>query len=250
MAKGLVTYYTLFMIDLKTRRVHIAGSTPNPNGAFMAQAARNLTDVADGFLLPHRVLICDRDTKFTEQFRRILKDASVDTVLTPRRALDCNAFAERFVRSIKEECLNRMIMLGEPVLHRAIAQFIEYYHQERPHQGLDNAVIDARCPSLAKRRPRRLLARITAKKPERKPARDAGWLKCDHSSRQARPLIFLIRAPGKLSLDPPKLMRDRLGVLSKSKRTKATPGEGRCGHGSEREGRREGVVLVRGHGSS
>ena len=71
-ASGLTTYYTLFLIDLKTRRVHIAGSTPHPNEAFMAQVARNLTAIVHGFLLPHRVLICDRDTKFTEPFRRIL----------------------------------------------------------------------------------------------------------------------------------------------------------------------------------
>ncbi len=104
--RGLVTYYTLFLIDLRTRRVHIAGSTPNPNDSFMAQVARNLTDVVDGFLLRHRFLICDRDTKFTDQFRRLLKGSGIDTVLTPHRAPNCNAYAERFVRSIKEECLN------------------------------------------------------------------------------------------------------------------------------------------------
>ena len=140
--KGLVTYYTLFLIDLKTRRVDVAGSTPHPDEAFMAQVARNLTDAVDGFLLPHRFLICDRDAKFTKQFLRILKDSSVDTVLIPHRAPDCNAYAERFVRSIKEECLSRMIIFGESSLHRAIRQFVEHYHRERPHQGLDNVVIE------------------------------------------------------------------------------------------------------------
>ena len=111
--QGLVTYYTLFLIDLKTRRIHIAGSTPHPNESYLAQVARNLTDAADGFLLPHRFLICDRDRKFTAQFRRLLKDSGVETILTPYRAPNCNAFAERFVRSIKEECLSRMIMFGE-----------------------------------------------------------------------------------------------------------------------------------------
>lgn len=137
-----MTYYTLFLIDLKTRRVHVAGSTPNPDEAFMAQVARNLTDAVDGFLLPHRFLICDRDSKFTDQFRRILKDAGVDTVLTPYRAPDCNAFAERFVRSIKEECLSRTITFGERSLHGAIREYVEHYHGERPHQGLGNELID------------------------------------------------------------------------------------------------------------
>lgn len=123
------------MLDLKTRRVQFAGSTPSPDGAFMTQVARNLTDVADGFLLPHRVLICDRDTKSTEQLRRILNDADVDTALTHRRAPDCDAFAERFVRSIKEECLNRMIMFGEPALHRAIDRLGKRYHQEGPSRS-------------------------------------------------------------------------------------------------------------------
>jgi hypothetical protein len=118
--RGLVTYFTLFLIDVKTRRVHIAGSTPHPCESFMAQVARNLTDDVDGFFLPHSFLVCDRDTKFTEQFRRILNDAGVDTVFTPYRAPNCNAFAERFVRSIKEECLGRMVFFGEVSFSRAI----------------------------------------------------------------------------------------------------------------------------------
>jgi hypothetical protein len=140
--KGLVTHYTLFLIDLKTRRVHIAGSTPNPDEAFMAQVARNLTDAVDGFLLPHRFLICDRDTKFTARFQAILKDSGVGTLLTPYRAPNCNAFAERFVRSIKEECLGRMIFFGERSLRRAIREYAEHYQLERPHQGIGNRVIE------------------------------------------------------------------------------------------------------------
>jgi transposase InsO family protein len=139
--KGLMTYYTLFVIDLKTRRIHIAGSTTTPDESFMAQGARNLTDGVDGFLLRHRYLICDRDSKFTTQFRRALESAGIVTILTPHRAPNCNAFAERFVRSIKEECLNRMMLFGEGSLHRAIREFVEHYHGERPHQGLGNRII-------------------------------------------------------------------------------------------------------------
>src|SRR5215510_12930101 len=107
--RGLVTYYTLFVLDLCTRRVHVAGSTPHPDEAFMAQAARRLTDVVDGFLVGYRALICDRDTKWTNRFRRLIEDAGVRVVQTPIQAPNANAYAERFVRSIRGECLDRMI---------------------------------------------------------------------------------------------------------------------------------------------
>ena len=109
----------------------------------MAQIARNLTDVVDGYLRDHRALICDRDTKFTAQFRRILRDAGVEVVLTPRQAPNCNAFAERFVLSIKSECLGRMIVFGESSLRRAIREYLAYYHVERAHQGIGNVPITA-----------------------------------------------------------------------------------------------------------
>ncbi|MFT4542588.1 MAG: putative transposase [Planctomycetota bacterium] len=94
---GLKTIYVLFVIDLESRRVHLAGLTANPNEAFMAQVARNLTDCMDGFLRGHRFLICDRDTKFTARFKQVLKAVGVEVVLTPVMAPNCNAFAERFV---------------------------------------------------------------------------------------------------------------------------------------------------------
>jgi transposase InsO family protein len=109
----LVTYYTLFVLDLCTRRVHVAGSTPYPDGAFMAQAARRLTDAVAGFLARHRVLICDRDGKWTDEFRALLDGAGVRIVRTPVQAPNANAYAERFVRSIREECLDRLILVGE-----------------------------------------------------------------------------------------------------------------------------------------
>jgi putative transposase len=93
--RGLITYYTLFLIDLRSRRVHVAGSTPSPDAWFMAQAARRLTDVVDGFLVGHRILICDRDGKWTDGFRRILQGAGVRIVLTPVQGPNANAYAER-----------------------------------------------------------------------------------------------------------------------------------------------------------
>jgi putative transposase len=122
--RGLVTYYTLFVIDLRSRRVHVAGSTPTPDASFMAQAARRLTDAVDGFLADHRILICDRDAKWTEGFCRIVQGAGVRMVLTPVQAPNANAYAERFVRSICEECLDRLIFFGEHRLLRAIDEFV------------------------------------------------------------------------------------------------------------------------------
>jgi putative transposase len=139
---GLKTYYVLFVIDLKTRRVHFAGAAPYPGEAFMAQIARNLTDAVDGFLNGHRFLILDRDSKFSAQFHRILKDAGVEPILCPRQAPNCNAYAERFVLSIKSECLGRMIFFGESSLRRAIREYLAHYHAERAHQGLGNERIE------------------------------------------------------------------------------------------------------------
>lgn len=136
--RGLVTYYTLFVIDIATRAVHIAGTTTNPDRTFMAQVARNLTDCADGFLLGKRFLILDRDSKFTAAFKKTLRDAGVDIVTTCFQAPNMNAFAERFVRSIRSECLDRLILVGSRSLDRTIAEFVAHYHDERPHQGLDN----------------------------------------------------------------------------------------------------------------
>jgi len=139
--RGLVTYYTVFVIDLASRRVHILGSTPYPGDVFMGQIVRLATAAEDGVLIGHSVLICDRDRKWSGVVRQRLGDAGIRVVLTPERASNANAHAERFVRSIKEECLGRIIPLGERHFRRAIAEFVEHYHRERNHQGLDNRLI-------------------------------------------------------------------------------------------------------------
>jgi transposase InsO family protein len=139
--KGLVTFYTLFVIHVSSRRVHVVGSTPNPDRLFMKQAALDLVAFDDGFLSGSTHLIINRDGKFTDEFRQILKDNGVNTVRIPPRSPNCNPHAERFVRSIAEECLNRMIHFGHRALDRAIAAFVAHYHQERNHQGLGNSLI-------------------------------------------------------------------------------------------------------------
>ncbi len=138
---GLETQHVLFAIDLKTRRVELAGTTPRPNSAFMAQVARNLTDPVDGFLHDHLALIIDRDSKFTEGFRETLQDAGVEVALTPYMAPNANAFAERFVLSIKSECLERIIFFGPRRFRHAVSAYIEHYNVERPHQGIGNVAL-------------------------------------------------------------------------------------------------------------
>ncbi|MFT4543070.1 MAG: putative transposase [Planctomycetota bacterium] len=140
---GLKTFYVLFVIDIRSRRVHLAGITRTPNAAFMAQVARNLTDCVDGFLRGIRFLICDRDTKFTKQFKQALEAAGVEVVLTPVMAPNCNAYAERFVLSIKSECTNRMMFFGERHLREAVTSYLEHYRFERAHQGLGNLRIES-----------------------------------------------------------------------------------------------------------
>jgi len=139
--RGLVTYYLLFVIELKTRRVHFAGCTPNPDETWMKQVSRNLTDTEDGFLNGKQRLLMDRDTKFCAAFRAILKGAGAKPLLLPLRSPDLNAYIERFMRSLKSESLSRMIFFGEKSLRRAVTTYLKHYHAERNHQGLANTII-------------------------------------------------------------------------------------------------------------
>ncbi len=139
---GLVRYFVLFIIDLQTRRVEIAGIARGPDGEWMKQIARNLTDAEDGFLNGARYLIHDRDPLFTDAFRELLKLSGVKTVKLPARSPDLNAYAERFVLSIRSECLDQIIPLGEHHLRKAVKEYTEHYHFERNHQGLNNELIE------------------------------------------------------------------------------------------------------------
>jgi putative transposase len=140
---GLVRYFVLFVIDVRSRRVQIAGLTHHLSSAWMAQIARNLTDSGDGFLCDARYLIHDRDPMFTRQFIVILKAAGVETVKLPPRSPNLNAYAERWVRTIRQECLRRIIPLGEAHLRHTLREFVEHYERERNHQGVDNRLLVA-----------------------------------------------------------------------------------------------------------
>ena len=138
---GLVTFYLLFVMEIATRRIHFAGCTPNPNEAWMQQIARNLTDTEDGFLIGKRYVLLDRDGKFCPKFREMLEQEGVNCVRLPPRSPNLTPHIERFMRSIKQECLLKMIFFGEKMLRTATGQFLEHYHGERNRQGLGNQLI-------------------------------------------------------------------------------------------------------------
>lgn len=139
--RGLATYYVLFFLHLETRRVSLAGITRHPTEEWMVQMARNAVDVVDGALLPIRLVLHDRDTKFCASFRNVLCSSGVQPVMLPARSPNLNAFAERWVRSIRSECLSKLILFGEGSLRRTISEYIQHYHCERNHQGKDNMLL-------------------------------------------------------------------------------------------------------------
>ena len=141
---GLVRYHVFIVIELATRRGHLAGVVHEPGERWMMQVARNLTDDIDGFLNSRRFLILDRDPLFTRAFRRLLSDAGVEVVRLPARSPNLNAYAERFVRSVRQECLDHIVPLGEAHLRKVLREYLEHYHLERNHQGLANELIEPR----------------------------------------------------------------------------------------------------------
>jgi putative transposase len=136
---GLVTYYVLFFIHLGSRQVHVAGVTPHPNEAWMVQIARNVMMEEWSFLEPGQYLIHNRDTKFCAAFQRIIDDAGIKRVVLPPRSPNLHAYAERWVRSVKDEALSRLILFGEAALRHALQEYVEHYHHERNHQ--DNVLL-------------------------------------------------------------------------------------------------------------
>ena len=143
---GLKRYLVLFVIELKTRYIHIAGIHPLPDGALTEQMARNLTDPDSGFLRASHHLIHDRDPLYTRVFEEILRSGGVQPVRLPARSPNLNAYAERFVRSIKEECLRRVVPLGEDHLRRLVREYVAHYHRERNHQGRHNQLLERAPP--------------------------------------------------------------------------------------------------------
>jgi transposase InsO family protein len=142
----LQTLYVLFFIELGKRRVHLAGCTPHPTGAWVTQQARNLAwelqdsqDIGDR-QLPIRFLIHDRDAKFTSSFNSVFESEGIETILTPYRSPKANAFAERWVRSAREECLDHLLIISNGHLRRVLIEYVEYYNSARPHQGIGQRI--------------------------------------------------------------------------------------------------------------
>jgi putative transposase len=121
--------------------VHVAGVTPHPNQGWMMQIARNLTMEEWGFLAPGQYLIHDRDGKYCPVFQQIIDASGVTRIPLPARAPNLNAYAERWVRSVKEECLSQLILFGEVSLRHALTQYVEHFHHERNHQGKGNVLL-------------------------------------------------------------------------------------------------------------
>jgi len=138
---GLVTYYVLFFIRIGTREVHVAGVTPHPDQRWMTQMARNMTMADWGFLLPGQYLIHDRDTKLCLAFQRTIDAVGVKRIVLPPRSPNLNPYAERWVRSVKEDALSRLILFGERSLRHALQEYVTHYHHERPHQGKGNVIL-------------------------------------------------------------------------------------------------------------
>jgi hypothetical protein len=133
--RGLVTYYVLFFMHLESRRVDIAGITVHPDEPWMKQIARNVTMEGCGILRDCRYLLHDRDTKYTQSFRALIASGQVEPMALPARSPNLNAYAERWVRSVRDECLSKVILFGERSLRRALSEYVEHFHAERNHQG-------------------------------------------------------------------------------------------------------------------
>jgi transposase InsO family protein len=133
---GLTTLYLLFVMELKTHRVNLAGCTTDPNETWMKTIALELTNCEDGFLKSKRYLMMDRDATFCKSFRDLLHDEGVKLVRFPPRSANLIAHLERFFGSLKSECLHKLILFGEKATRGTVRAFLVHYHTERNHQGL------------------------------------------------------------------------------------------------------------------
>ena len=133
----LQTIYVFFFIEIGTRRIHFAGCTAHPTQAWVTQQARQLVWALDDNDTPMRFLIRDRDTKYSPTFDAIFQSNKIDVIQTPFQAPNANAFAERWIRSIREECLDKLIIVNPIHLRHVMQHYVDYYNTARPHQGID-----------------------------------------------------------------------------------------------------------------
>jgi transposase InsO family protein len=151
---SLKQLYVLFVIELSTREVHILGVTDHPTGAYVTQVARNFVGTLDDRGRSIKFLIRDRDTKFTASFDEVFRSEGIRVINTPVRSPRANAFAERWVRTVRTECLDRMLILGRGQLERVLHEYVGHYNRERPHRGINLDVpapagpLEARPPAV------------------------------------------------------------------------------------------------------
>jgi putative transposase len=138
----LRTLYVFFVIEVHTRCVHVAGATRRPDTAWVTQQARNLSFDLSG-RGPFRFLIRDRDSKYPQSFDAVFAADRIRVVLTPFRAPQANAFAERWVRTVRRECLDWTLVVGRRHLQRVLGEYVVHYNARRPHRGLDLRTPDA-----------------------------------------------------------------------------------------------------------
>ncbi len=145
----LKTVYVLFFIERGSRRVHLAGCTSSPTGAWVTQQARQLSWKLQAGRVSACFLIHDRDTTFPAAFDTVFASEDVTIIRTPLQAPNAHAFAERWIRSVREECLDKLLIIGERHLLRVLTAYLDYYNRARPHQG-----IDQKCPVTLEHAPR------------------------------------------------------------------------------------------------
>jgi len=138
---GLMTYYVLVCMRFGSRQICLAGFTLAPHAEWMKQMARNLTMAGEGMLQGCRCLLHDRDTKFCASFDEILRSAGIEPLTLPPRSPNLNAHLERWNRSVKEECLSKMILFGEASLQQVLSNYVQHFHGERNHQGKGNVIL-------------------------------------------------------------------------------------------------------------
>jgi transposase InsO family protein len=129
-------YYVLIVIEVQSRTVHVLGATANPNGLWVTQVARNFASDLEDAGRRFRFLIRDRDTKFTANFDEVFASIGVETIRTPVRSPRANAYAERFVRTIREECLDHLLVVSRQHLESVLDKYVQHYNQARPQRGL------------------------------------------------------------------------------------------------------------------
>jgi transposase InsO family protein len=145
----LQTVHVLFFMELNTRQVHLAGCTTQPTSAWVTQPVRQLVwELHDSAQAPRHYLIHDRDTKFTASFDAVFGSEGIVIVLTPPQAPNANAFAERWIRAVREEWLDHLLIFSQRALHRVLTEYVDYYNRARPHQGLQQQTPIPFTPSL------------------------------------------------------------------------------------------------------